>query len=122
MAAVDAHVASHLFENVIGNSGCLAHRKATRVLVTHQVHLLQEADHIIFLDQGRIVQMGTYSELHHQDTITDETDQENNANLEIEQENVFATKVCCIILTKKYARDHFLSLFLDQNGRTLGSR
>lgn len=63
MSAVDAHVGKHLFENVIGPRGWLAKTKATRILVTHQVHLLQKTDHIVVLDHGRIAQQGTYTEL-----------------------------------------------------------
>lgn len=63
LSAVDAHVGKHIFENVIGLSGCLGNTKASRILVTHQVHLLREVDHIVILDQGRIVHQGTFAEL-----------------------------------------------------------
>lgn len=63
LSAVDAQVGKNLLENVIGRNGYLANSKATRILVTHQVHLLQEADHILILDQGRAVQQGSYIEL-----------------------------------------------------------
>lgn len=48
---------------MIGPNGCLAKMRATRILVTHQVHFLQKADHIVFIDQGQIVEQGTYVEL-----------------------------------------------------------
>lgn len=63
LSAVDAHVGKHLFDEVIGPNGCLAKQKLTRLLVTHQVHLLKEADVIVILDGGRIVHKGTYAEL-----------------------------------------------------------
>lgn len=63
LSAVDAHVGKHLFNNVIGPSGFLAHSKATRILVTHQVHLVQDADHIVVMDQGRVLMQGSYEEL-----------------------------------------------------------
>ncbi|XP_017873148.1 PREDICTED: multidrug resistance-associated protein 4, partial [Drosophila arizonae] len=63
LSAVDAHVGRHLFDEVIGPRGRLAQQKATRVLVTHQVHFLSEADWIIIVDQGRILRQGTYTEL-----------------------------------------------------------
>ncbi|XP_017848989.2 multidrug resistance-associated protein 4 [Drosophila busckii] len=63
LSAVDAHVGRHLFDEVIGPRGRLAQLKATRVLVTHQVHFLSEADWIVIVDQGRILRQGTYQEL-----------------------------------------------------------
>ncbi|XP_034486075.1 multidrug resistance-associated protein 4-like [Drosophila innubila] len=63
LSAVDAHVGRHLFDEVIGPRGRLAQQKATRVLVTHQVHFLSEADWIVIVDQGRILRQGTYQDL-----------------------------------------------------------
>ncbi|XP_049304937.1 ATP-binding cassette sub-family C member 4 isoform X3 [Bactrocera dorsalis] len=63
LSAVDAHVGRHLFDKVIGPRGCLATEKATRVLITHQVHFLTEADWIVTIENGRISRQGTYEEL-----------------------------------------------------------
>ncbi|XP_017091987.2 ATP-binding cassette sub-family C member 4 [Drosophila bipectinata] len=63
LSAVDAHVGRHLFDEVIGPKGRLAEQKATRILVTHQVHFLSEADLIVIVDQGKILRQGTYEEL-----------------------------------------------------------
>lgn len=63
LSAVDAHVGKHLFDEVIGPRGCLAMTKSTRLLVTHQVHFLKEADVILIMEHGRIVRHGTYTEL-----------------------------------------------------------
>ena len=49
LSAVDAHVGRHLFDQCIGRRGYLGKQKATRILVTHQVHFLKEADHIIIM-------------------------------------------------------------------------
>lgn len=49
LSAVDAHVGAHMFDNCIGPKGRLARKGATRILVTHQVHFLKEADWIIAL-------------------------------------------------------------------------
>lgn len=46
LSAVDIHVAKHLLNECI--NGYLADK--TRILVTHQVHLLKDADHIIILN------------------------------------------------------------------------
>lgn len=63
LSAVDAHVGRHLFEEVIGPQSWLAQEKATRILVTHQVQFLQQADWIIVLDNGSISQEGTFQDL-----------------------------------------------------------
>lgn len=41
------------------------------------MHLVQEADHIVILDQGRIVQQGTFTELANNSTISFSTFSEN---------------------------------------------
>lgn len=61
LAAIDAHVGKRLFDNVFGRDGCLAQR--TRVLVTHQVQYLPQADRIVVVDGGEIVASGSYEEL-----------------------------------------------------------
>ena len=47
LSAVDTHVAKHLFNECI--NGYL--KKKTRILVTHQLHFLKKADHIIVLNE-----------------------------------------------------------------------
>lgn len=49
LSAVDTHVGSHLFNKCIGPNGFLAKSGCTRVLVTHQVHFLRDADFVIVL-------------------------------------------------------------------------
>lgn len=49
LSAVDSHVGAHIFSKCIGPTGRLAQSKATRVLVTHQVHFLKDADWLIYL-------------------------------------------------------------------------
>lgn len=63
LSAVDAHVGRHLFDEVIGPKGRLAGEKATRILVTHQIHFLSEADWIVIMENGRISRQGTYNDL-----------------------------------------------------------
>nr|XP_014085546.1 multidrug resistance-associated protein 4 [Bactrocera oleae]XP_014085548.1 multidrug resistance-associated protein 4 [Bactrocera oleae]XP_036229160.1 multidrug resistance-associated protein 4 [Bactrocera oleae]XP_036229161.1 multidrug resistance-associated protein 4 [Bactrocera oleae] len=67
LSAVDAHVGRHLFDEVIGPRGRLATEKATRLLITHQVHFLTEADWIVIIENGRISRQGTYEELSNSD-------------------------------------------------------
>lgn len=59
LSAVDAHVGRHLIEECI--CGLMAGR--TRILVTHQLHVLPHADRIFYMQEGKIVEEGTYQEL-----------------------------------------------------------
>ncbi|KAJ7320468.1 hypothetical protein JRQ81_019979 [Phrynocephalus forsythii] len=61
LSAVDVHVGKHLFEKVIGPSGLL--RNKTRILVTHSLTLLPQADLLVMMEDGRIIEMGSYQEL-----------------------------------------------------------
>ncbi|CRK99302.1 CLUMA_CG012571, isoform A [Clunio marinus] len=63
LSAVDSHVGKHLFDECIGPNGYLAKQRATRILVTHQVHLLQEADWIVVMNQGGVLRQGTYNDV-----------------------------------------------------------
>ncbi|OZJ01918.1 hypothetical protein BZG36_05007 [Bifiguratus adelaidae] len=59
LSAVDAHVGRYLFENCI----CDALSSKTRVLVTHQLHVLPKVDYIIVMKDGSIAEEGTFAEL-----------------------------------------------------------
>ncbi|KAK7024232.1 hypothetical protein VNI00_016449 [Paramarasmius palmivorus] len=59
LSALDAHVAKDVFENVM--QGALA--GTTRIIVTHALHFLPHMDYIVTLNDGAIVEEGTYSEL-----------------------------------------------------------
>ncbi|XP_045141944.1 ATP-binding cassette sub-family C member 6 [Echinops telfairi] len=63
LAALDARVGQHVFHQVIGPSGLL--QGTTRVLVTHALHLLPQADQIVVLVDGAIAEMGSYQDLLH---------------------------------------------------------
>ncbi|NXN93457.1 MRP1 protein, partial [Rhinopomastus cyanomelas] len=65
LSAVDAHVGKHIFENVIGPKGMLKNK--TRLLVTHAVNHLPQADTILVMSDGEISEMGSYQELLKQD-------------------------------------------------------
>ena len=60
LSAVDAHVGKAIVENCL-LSGPLSDR--TRILVTHALHVLPSVDRIIVVDDGKIVEEGTYNEL-----------------------------------------------------------
>jgi len=59
ISALDAHVRGQIINNVY--FGVLKDR--TRILVTHAVDFLPKADHIIMMDEGRIVAQGTFDEM-----------------------------------------------------------
>ena len=61
LSAVDAHVSKHIFEKVIGKSGLLQGK--TRVWVTNNLSYLSQVDQIIVIDQGIILEQGTYKDL-----------------------------------------------------------
>ncbi|CAL9703661.1 unnamed protein product [Knipowitschia caucasica] len=61
LSAVDAHVGRHIFERVIGPQGLL--RDKTRVLVTHGLSYLPQADLILVMSEGQISERGTYQQL-----------------------------------------------------------
>ena len=58
LSAVDAHVGKAIMEDCL-LSGPLSH--CTRVLVTHSLSALPFVDYIYVLDNGRIVEQGTYT-------------------------------------------------------------
>ncbi|KAI9003964.1 P-loop containing nucleoside triphosphate hydrolase protein [Hyaloraphidium curvatum] len=59
LSAVDAHVGKHLMEQCI--TGALA--GSTRILATHQVHVVDRADWVIVLDHGKILEQGRFEDL-----------------------------------------------------------
>lgn len=61
LSAVDAHVDQHLWQNLIGPEGLL--KDKTRLLVTHGIHHLNEADQVIVIKSGQIDEMGRYGDL-----------------------------------------------------------
>lgn len=93
LSAVDAHVGKHLFDEVIGPNGFA--QNATRILVTHQVHFLREADVIVIVENGKITHFGTYTELSNSDfdfakilqRIETEHEEETNDESKIESLN-----------------------------------
>ena len=60
LSSVDSHVGEHLFNNAI--SGALT-EDTTRVLVTHHTQYLHRCDWVIVVEEGKIKDQGTYSDL-----------------------------------------------------------
>ena len=61
LSAVDQHVGRHLINNVFGSKGLLAGK--TRILATNSIPVLQEADFIALIRDGKILEQGTYRQL-----------------------------------------------------------
>lgn len=61
LAAVDEHVARHLNEHVLGPHGLL--RTKTKILATNKISALSIADNITLLEDGEIIQQGSYDDV-----------------------------------------------------------
>ena len=59
LSALDAHVGQNIFKNVF--KGMIADK--TKIMVTHALQYLNEVDRIVFIDKGRIVGEGSFTEL-----------------------------------------------------------
>ncbi|KAG0048480.1 hypothetical protein BGZ83_006567 [Gryganskiella cystojenkinii] len=59
LSAVDAHVGKRLWED------CVLHelKNKTRVIATHQLHVLPTVDYVVCMKHGRIAEQGTYKDL-----------------------------------------------------------
>ena len=62
LSAVDAQVGKNLFKHVFSSKHGILKNK-TRILVTNNYSVLPHVDHIFFLEDGRIADSGTFSEL-----------------------------------------------------------
>ncbi len=61
LSAVDSHVGRNIFDLAIGPNGLLNNK--TRLFVTNSLNYLPQVDEIIMIDNGEIVQIGTYDSL-----------------------------------------------------------
>ncbi|KAJ7695169.1 metal resistance protein YCF1 [Mycena rosella] len=61
LAAVDSHVARHVFDNVIGPNGLLATQ--ARILVTNSIAFVKQFDQVAFISRGIIRECGPYQTL-----------------------------------------------------------
>lgn len=61
LSAVDAHVGKHIFDSVIGPNGLL--KDKTRVFVTNSLSFIPECDNIVYLNEGKVEESGSYDTL-----------------------------------------------------------
>lgn len=59
LSAVDAHVGKHLFDRAI--CGLMADK--CRILATHQLHVINRVDRVVWMEDGEIQAVGTYDKL-----------------------------------------------------------
>ncbi|KAF1914976.1 P-loop containing nucleoside triphosphate hydrolase protein [Ampelomyces quisqualis] len=59
LSAVDAHVGRHIMDNVI----CGLLKNKCRILATHQLHVLDRCDRIIWVEEGRVQAVDTFEAL-----------------------------------------------------------
>ena len=62
LSALDAHVAKDLFRKCLSKSEGAFKDKAV-LLVTHQLQFVHQADHVVVMADGAIVERGAYDEL-----------------------------------------------------------
>ncbi|KAJ4864305.1 ABC transporter domain-containing protein [Trichoderma breve] len=62
-SGLDPESRRHIWTQVFGPLGILRRQKSTVILATHTLEFIQDADHIIILENGRIEHQGTFSEL-----------------------------------------------------------
>ncbi|GAK67638.1 ABC transporter family protein [Moesziomyces antarcticus] len=60
LSALDARVGADIFANVIAGP---ALQGKTRLLVTHSLNVLRSCDWLVYMENGRIAEQGTYDEL-----------------------------------------------------------
>ncbi|KAK2715107.1 hypothetical protein QYM36_009933, partial [Artemia franciscana] len=91
LSAVDAHVSRVLFDEAI--KGFLKNK--LKVLVTHQIQYVKEADKILILKEGRIKGFGTYSEMSNSGIdlgqfLENKEAEEEDSEIETEDMNMFS--------------------------------
>ena len=59
LSALDAHVGQKIFNNVF--KGMIANK--TKVMVTHALQYLKDVDRVVYMDRGRIIAQGTFTDL-----------------------------------------------------------
>lgn len=59
LSAVDAHVGKHLFDKAI----CGLMSNKCRILATHQLHVINKVDRVVWMEDGKIEAIGTYDKL-----------------------------------------------------------
>ncbi|CAF3485428.1 unnamed protein product [Fusarium graminearum] len=64
-SALDAHVGARVFDMVVNQAR--RNNEGTIVLVTHSIRFARQADHIVYMEKGRISEQGSYEQLQNLD-------------------------------------------------------
>lgn len=87
LSAVDAHVGRHILENAI--CGLLSGK--TRILATHQLHVLSRCDRVVWLENGHMITEGPYTELSERHegfrTLVSRVSGDDHGNIQDKHEN-----------------------------------
>ncbi|KAL9658413.1 hypothetical protein ABK040_015732 [Willaertia magna] len=94
LSAVDIHTGEHILN--YGLLGILNNK--TRILVTNHIHFIEKADKIVVIDNGKIIQQGTYLQLYNdvnnqtfKKLIQEFIEKEKKEQIETNDEKVKAT-------------------------------
>lgn len=60
-SALDAHVGARVFEMVVNRAR--RNNEGTIILVTHSIRFARQADHVVYMEKGRIAEQGPYEQL-----------------------------------------------------------
>ncbi|KAJ3316885.1 Multidrug resistance-associated protein 1, partial [Boothiomyces sp. JEL0866] len=94
LAAVDAHTSRHIFKNVI--RGLL--KDKTVLLVTHQLQYLNQLDHILVIDNGEIVESGSFDELSRKNGLLNQLIQNHTLEDETHEDHVELFETAKVVL------------------------
>ncbi|KAL8714669.1 MAG: hypothetical protein Q9220_001618 [cf. Caloplaca sp. 1 TL-2023] len=88
LSAVDAHVGRHIFDNAI----CGLLQDKCRILATHQLHVLNRCDRIIWMQEGRVETIDTFENLinHNEDfqKMMASTAQEEKESKKVDEDEI----------------------------------
>ncbi len=123
LSAVDSHVGKSIFDSVIGPKGLL--KEKTRLFVTNSLNFLPQVDEIIMIDNGNIVENGTYNDLKDKNGIftefmkayleSNESNQEFIKNITPDTETNSFNKQMSIISEKSVKLERESSILSKQN-------
>ncbi|CZR37595.1 uncharacterized protein FPRO_07214 [Fusarium proliferatum ET1] len=66
-SALDAHVGARVFDMVVNQAR--RNNEGTIVLVTHSIPFARQADHIVYMEKGRIAEQGSFEQLYSQNGV-----------------------------------------------------
>ncbi|XP_040061756.2 multidrug resistance-associated protein 1-like [Ixodes scapularis] len=116
LSAVDAHVGASLFKNLIGPQGLL--KETTRILVTHNFSMLNEVDYIFVLQEGSIVESGTFEGLKQEGSVFSRLLQNFSKKVKklTENEDLLAYQDTATVLEKKGLEATFVKREITKEG------